>query len=160
MESFQEAARNWPRTRALICDIDETICTEFDRPIAVAVAVLRQLDRAIEVHYVTARPEASRLHTLTFFGDHGLPGHRNVRFCPTSRSTRQHKIEEMTKIARQCTVIASIGDADEDEHASRSAGVVFVRVLPGEEESAWAEIARLVGVTMGSGMIPGETGAE
>ncbi len=155
MESLQEAARNWPRTRAIICDIDETICTEFDRPIAVAIAVLRQLDRAIEVHYVTARPDASRLHTLNFFGDHGLPGLRNIRFCPSSRSSRDHKIEEMTRIARQYAVIASIGDADEDEHASRSAGVVFIRVEQGKEESAWAEIARLVGLK-----IPGETGPK
>jgi len=151
MESFQEAARNWPRTRALICDIDETICTQFDQPIAAAIAVLRQLHRSVEVHYVTARPEASRLHTMNFLGDHSLPGGDNLYFCPLSKSTRAHKIEVMTRLARQYAVIASIGDADEDEHASQTAGVVSVRVRDGAEAAAWAEVARLAGISL-----PGE----
>jgi phosphoglycolate phosphatase-like HAD superfamily hydrolase len=151
MESFPEAARNWPRTRVLICDIDETICTEFDRPIAAAIAVLRQLHRAVEVHYVTARPEASRLHTMNFLGDHGLPGHGNLHFCPQAKSTREHKVEVMALLAKQYAVLASIGDADEDEHASRAAGVVFVRVRDGKAEAAWAEVARLAGISL-----PGE----
>src|SRR5262245_2485745 len=60
------------KPRAIICDIDDTICTEFDRPIAIACEVLHRIGRAIQVHYVTSRPEESRDGTLTFMDDNRL----------------------------------------------------------------------------------------
>jgi hypothetical protein len=70
-----------PRRRALICDIDDTLCVQFDVPIAAACALLAALDRGIEVHYVTARPEASRAGTERFLVEQRLPGWRNLHFC-------------------------------------------------------------------------------
>jgi hypothetical protein len=133
-----------PKPKALICDIDDTICTAFDCPVAAAVKVLVALDRAIEVHYVTARPEASRASTEQFLADHRLPGWRNLHFCPSWKSTLAHKTEIMTRLAREYTIVASIGDHDEDEKASLAAGVPFVRISEDTCEEAWAEVARRV----------------
>src|SRR5262249_54216694 len=87
------------RTRAIICDTDDTICTGFDLPILAACEVLRALDRAIEVHYVTARPDASRAGTERFLQEHGLPGWSNLHFCPSWRSSREHKAEVIARLA-------------------------------------------------------------
>lgn len=133
-----------PKPLALICDIDDTICTGFDCPLATAVKLLAALDRSIEVHYVTARPDASRAGTAQFLADHRLPGWRNLHFCPSSKSSLSHKTEVMTRLAREYNVLASIGDHDEDEKASRAAGVPFVRVSGDDDEQAWAEVARLI----------------
>ena len=59
-ESLTDWLRNRPRTKAVICDIDDTICVQFDQPILIACQTLAALDRTIQVHYVTARPDASR----------------------------------------------------------------------------------------------------
>jgi hypothetical protein len=151
-ESLQDWVRNRPRTPAIICDIDDTLCTLFDQPILTACRWLAQLDRSIEVHYVTARPEASRKGTEKFLADQRLPGWRNIHFCPDWQSSRTHKTEVMARLARQYAVVVSIGDHDEDEQASRAAGIPFVRVNDDNVDQAWLEVARLV---TASGVIPG-----
>jgi hypothetical protein len=145
---LQDWLRERPRTRALICDIDDTICVQFDQPIVEAVAFLAALDRSIEVHYVTARPEASRPGTETFLSDARLPGWRNLYFCPSWQATREHKTMVMTKLAKQYQVIASIGDHDEDEAASLAAGVPFVRVRDGNHGDVWTEVAWLIAASL------------
>jgi phosphoglycolate phosphatase-like HAD superfamily hydrolase len=144
-DPFADWARP-PKRRAIICDIDDTLCTQFDVPIAVACRVMQQLDRSIEVHYVTARPEASRACTEKFLEEHRLPGRRNLHFCPDWKSSRTHKTEVMSRLAKEYAVVVSIGDHDEDEHASRAAGVPFIRVGQEEVEAvekAWQEITAL-----------------
>ena len=108
-ESPPDWVRNRPRTRAIICDIDDTLCTQFDQPILTACRWLAQLDRSVEVHYVTARPEASRKGTEQFLADQRLPGWRNIHFCPDWQSSRTHKTEVIARLARQYAVV-SIGD--------------------------------------------------
>jgi len=129
---------------AIICDIDETLCTEFDRPILTACQMIARLHRAIEVHYVTARPGGARKGTEEFLCDQRLPGWRNLYFCPNWQSTREHKTAVMGRLAKEYNVIVSIGDADEDEQASRAAGVLFVRITETNIEDAWKKIAVLV----------------
>lgn len=129
---------------ALIVDIDETICTQFDVPIPAACETLRAL-RGVEVHYVTSRPEASRKETDRFHARENLPGWKNLHFCPGWKSSRQHKLECMRHILRLYDVIASIGDADEDEWASREAGIRFVRVDPEDPACAWRKLRDLLG---------------
>jgi hypothetical protein len=133
-----------PKTRAIIADIDDTICTCFDWPIAAALQVLRAIDPAIVVHYVTARPEASRKGTERFLVDHRLPGWRNLHFCPEWQSPRLHKAEVIARLAKQYRVIVSVGDHGDEELASRAARVPFVRVSDEAMEEAWREVERLV----------------
>jgi hypothetical protein len=139
-----------PRARAIICDIDDTLCTQFDQPILTACKLLTQLDRSIEVHYVTARPEASRQGTEQFLADQRLPGWRNLWFCPSWQSSRTHKAEVMARLAKQYQVLVRVGDHEEDEQASRAAGVPFVRVTDENVETAWREVARLIAAPEGS----------
>jgi predicted secreted acid phosphatase len=147
----QDFLQDWlavrPRAQAIICDIDDTICVQFDQPIVAAIQFLAALDRAIEVHYVTARPEASRKGTEEFLCDNRLPGWRNLHFCPTWQASREHKTAVMTKLAKQYHVIVSIGDHDEDEAASLAASVPFVRVRDNRAH-VWAEVARLVALAL------------
>jgi phosphoglycolate phosphatase-like HAD superfamily hydrolase len=140
-----------PKPLALICDVDDTICIGFDCPLADAVAALAGLGGGVEVHYVTARPEASRAGTERFLADHRLPGWRNLHFCPSWRSSRQHKAEVIARLAREYRVIASVGDHDEEEQASRAAGVPFVRVTAENGAEAWREVARLVAAARAAG---------
>jgi hypothetical protein len=135
-----------PRPRAIVCDLDDTLCTEFDCPVLVACRVLAQVDRSIEVHYVTARPEQARAGTERFLCDQRLPGWRNLHFCPPWRSTREHKTEVMKRLAREYAVLVSVGDADEDEQASRAAGIPFVGVTEENLDRACQEVARLAGI--------------
>src|SRR4051794_35395409 len=100
-ENLPDWLRPRPRPPAIICDIDDTICVGFDQPILAAVRVLAALDRAIEVHYVTARPEVSREGTERFLMEHRLPGWRNLHFCPSWQSSRTHKAEVIARLARQ-----------------------------------------------------------
>ncbi len=144
-ESVPDWLRPRPKRRAIICDIDDTLCVQFDRPILVAVRLLAGLDRTVEVHYVTARPEASRPGTETFLAEHRLPGWRNLHFCPDWQSSRRHKAEVMARLAKEFDVLVSVGDHDEDEEASRAAGVPFVRVTDTNLEAAWREVAERVG---------------
>jgi len=133
-----------PKRRAIICDIDDTLCTDFDCPLLAAVRTLAALDRSIEVHYVTARPEGSRPGTEQFLAEHRLPGWRNLHFCPSWKSTRQHKTEIMARLAREYHVVVGVGDHDEDEAASVAASIPFVRVTDDTLEEAWIEVARLI----------------
>jgi hypothetical protein len=132
------------RRRAIICDIDDTLCVEFDCPLPAACVFLASLDRSIEVHYVTARPEGARAGTERFLVDQRLPGWRNLHFCPSWQSSRQHKTEVMSRLAKEYHVLVSIGDHDEDEAASRASAIPFVRVNGDNDEDAWRKIARLV----------------
>jgi hypothetical protein len=136
-----------PRSRAVICDIDETLCTFFNLPVALACRVLTQLDPAIAVHYVTARPEELRPETERFLREQRLPCCQNLHLCPPWTGTRSHKTSVMQRLAREYDVLVSIGDADEDELASQAAGVPFVRVGFDNTEEAWREVAALVGLT-------------
>lgn len=144
-ESFQDWVARKARTRAIICDLDDTLCTEFDKPIAVACRVLVQLDRSIEVHYVTARPEAARAGTQKFLEECRLPGRRNLHLCPSWKSTREHKTDIMKRLAKEYAVIVSVGDAEEDLLASMAAGVPFLRVADHNLEEVWKEITALIG---------------
>jgi hypothetical protein len=148
-ETMDESAPAWlrprPKTRAIICDIDDTICTQFDRPIPAAIQFLLALDRSIEVHYVTARPEASRAGTEQFLADHRLPGWRKVYYCPSWQSSSQHKAEVIARLAKEFRVLVSIGDHHEEERASLDANVPFVRISEGDPTAAWIEAARRVG---------------
>ena len=141
---FLDGARERPRPRAVICDIDDTICVQFDQPILVACQTLAALDRAIQVHYVTARPEASREGTEKFLLEQRLPGWRNLHFCPSWRSSREHKMEVMARLAREFLVLVSIGDHDEEETASLAAGIPFLRIRDDNHAQVWAEFARVV----------------
>jgi hypothetical protein len=139
-ENLPDWLRPRPKPHAIICDIDDTICVGFDQPILAAVRVLAALDRAIEVHYVTARPEASRAGTERFLMEHRLPGWRNLHFCPSWQSSRAHKVEVIARLARQHRVIVSVGDHDEEEQASLAAGVAFVRITSDRGEEGWSEV--------------------
>jgi predicted secreted acid phosphatase len=144
MQNDLKLAVTTKKPLAIICDIDETLCAEFDRPLAHACSVIAKVNRAVEVHYVTARPEASKKGTEGFLCDQRLPGWRNVHFCPSWRSTREHKTEVMCRLAQQYQIIVSIGDADEDEHASQAANVPFVRVTETNAVEGWDKIAWLI----------------
>jgi hypothetical protein len=135
------------RLRAVICDIDETLCTFFNLPVALACRVLTRLDSALAVHYVTARPEELRQETERFLREQRLPGWHNLHLCPRWTSTREHKTRVMQRLAQEYDVLVSIGDAIEDEMASRAAGVPFVRVDFDNTEEAWRQVATLVGLT-------------
>jgi hypothetical protein len=79
---------------------------------------------------------------------HGLPGWRNLHFCPNGKSSRTHKTDGMSRLAIEHEVVVSIGDHDEDEQASRAVGVRFVRVGQDEVEAverAWEGITALLG---------------
>lgn len=147
-DSFEEMVAEWrkdhPRPRAIICDIDETLCTEFDVAFPFACRILSELDRAISVHYVTSRPEEARSGTLKFLEGHRLPGWDNLHFCPRWKSSRQHKAEAMGQIAHDFDVLFSIGDADEDEEASLQAKIRFIRVSLDYPEGAWEEAASIL----------------
>jgi phosphoglycolate phosphatase-like HAD superfamily hydrolase len=140
-----------PRPLAVICDLDDTLCVGFDKPILQATGFLAALDRTVEVHYVTARPEASRAGTERFLAEHRLPGWRNLHFCPSWKSSRAHKVQVIARVAREHRVVVSVGDHDEEEQASRAAGVPFVRVTTDNAEQAWAEVARLVAAALAPG---------
>src|SRR5262245_50262628 len=96
--------RNRPRNRGVICDIDDTLCVQFDQPILIACQTLAVLDRSVQVHYVTARPEASRQGTEKFIVDQRLPGWKNLHFCPSFKSTRLHKAEVMARLVKEFTI--------------------------------------------------------
>lgn len=131
---------------ALIVDLDDTVCTGFACPIAIALTVLRRLDRQkVAVHYVTARPEASRRGTEQFIEEHRLPGWRNLHLCPAYDGSRKHKQEKHARLAREHRVIASIGDCEEDEgEAARLTGVPFVLVDPDNPVAAWVALTELI----------------
>ncbi len=139
------------RRLALVVDLDDTVCTGFASPLRAALDVLLRVHRQrIEVHYVTARPEASRAGTDAFIAAHKLPGYRNVHYCPNWQGTRRHKAERHAKLAREYHVIASIGDTDDEEgDAARGAGVPFVLVDRDNPAPAWAAVAAMIEAARG-----------
>ncbi len=135
---------------AVIVDLDETPCTNFDLPILAGVELLRRIDRArVEVHYVTARTEVGRKGTESFLEEHRLPGWRNVHYCPNWQGSRRHKIEAHAKLAKHYRVIASIGDSDEEAEAARLAGIPFVPIDTARHRDGWAMLAELVAAVKG-----------
>ncbi len=133
------------RPFAIIVDLDETLCSLFDVPIRSGVELLRRVDRLkLQIHYVTARTEKSRRGTERFIEAHDLPGGDTVHYSPTIVSSRQHKLECHLRLARECRVLASIGDSFEEAEASEAAGVPFVLVDVNRPESAWVELAALL----------------
>jgi hypothetical protein len=139
------------RRLALIVDLDDTVCTGFACPLRVALDVLVRIHRQrVEVHYVTARTEVSRVGTDAFIADYRLPGYRNVHYCPKWQGTKRHKVELHAKLAREYQVIASIGDTDDEEgEAARRAGVPFVLVDRNNPAPAWVAVAALIEAVQG-----------
>jgi hypothetical protein len=131
---------------ALIVDLDDTLCTNFECPIRSAVEVLVRVDRQkLTVHYVTARTEVSREGTDRFIQEHRLPGWRNVHYCPKWQGTKRHKAEIHSRLAKEHRVIASVGDtADEEGEAARLTGVPFVLVDRDRPDPAWEIVAALI----------------
>lgn len=130
---------------AVIVDLDETLCEQFDVPIRAGVELLRRLDRArVEVHYVTARTDASRRGTERFFAEHRLPFDRNVHYSPSVIRSLDHKFALHSRLAREYHVLASIGDSFEERLASEAAGIRFVLVDTSSATVAWSELERLL----------------
>lgn len=134
-----------PATLAIICDIDDTICIEFNQPVAAACALLRELPRySIEVHYVTARSEESKEITESFLVEQRLPTPKNLHLCPRWKGTLRHKREAIREIVRYHRVLLSVGDQPEEETASIEAKVPFVRINPTNFEEGWRSVAALL----------------
>lgn len=148
-ESFLDGAKARPKTPAVVCDLDDTLCAQFDQPILAAVKAVVSGERAIQVHYVTARPEASRAGTERFLADHNLPGWKNLHFCPNHKSTRTHKADVIARLAKECHVLVSIGDHEEEEIASRAAGIPFLRVTCDNHEAVWSDFMRVLAAHAG-----------
>jgi phosphoglycolate phosphatase-like HAD superfamily hydrolase len=124
---------------ALIVDLDGTLCTDFDIPVAMGVEVLKQIDeRKTKVHYVTARTGVCRDDTEVFLKEQGLPGAQNVHYCPDGVDGYEHKRVCHHSLAHEFLVIASIGDSDKEAIASQAAGIPFVAVDPRRPEPAWS----------------------
>jgi phosphoglycolate phosphatase-like HAD superfamily hydrolase len=130
---------------AIIVDLDETICTQFDQPIVIGVQLLQRLDRQkLAVHYVTARTDVSRRGTEQFLEEHRLPGWRNVHYSPTIIGSCEHKRRKHAELAREFQVLASIGDSFEEEEASAACGITFVLVDTDRHELAWLRLEELL----------------
>ena len=127
---------------AIIVDLDETLCTQFDVPVAAGLAVLRRIDQhKIRVHYVTARTEQCRPATDVFVDVNGLPGRHNIHYCPISLTSLEHKRSQHQWLSQEFQVIASIGDSFEEQQASLATGILFVPVDPCEPAHGWAVLA-------------------
>ena len=127
---------------AIVVDIDETICTQFDVPVNVGIELLKQIDdERLTVFYVTARTEICRVGTETFFATYDLPGQSNILFCPDSLDSFEHKRKQHEYLARNFEVVASIGDSQEEEQASAAAGIPFCYVDPCNPAEGWLALA-------------------
>lgn len=134
-----------PRDFALIVDLDETLCVTFHHPVLKGVEVLRRIDPSrVYVFYVTARTTASKRGTDVFLLLHDLPHPANVLYTPFHAGTRDHKLKCHLELAGRYSVIASIGDAEEEAEASAAAGTPFVRVDVHRPELAWAELETML----------------
>lgn len=142
--------RSPAKNKALIVDIDESICTEFSVPIVSACRTLCRFGKNISVHYVTARTEASRKGTEKFIRENGLPGGKNLHLCPDWKSSRAHKVETMRRLAKEFDVIASIGEAGEYEAASREAEIPFLPVEMENPDASWQKIEHFLAERLGS----------
>ena len=127
---------------AIIVDIDETICTQFDLPIEAAIQLLQRLDtHKLHVHYVTARTAVCQSATETFITTNRLPCAGNVRFCPGFLGSSEHKRRQHSSLQKEYEVIASIGDSAEEEEASIAARIPFIAVDPCNPAVAWSTLA-------------------
>jgi predicted secreted acid phosphatase len=127
---------------AIIVDLDETLCTQFDVPVDTGVELLRRVDQhTLQVHNVTARTEVCREATERFIGEHRLPGSRNVHYCPIDVRSLEHKRERHELLSQEFRVIASIGDSFEEEQAAEAMGISFVKVDACNPADAWIVLA-------------------
>ena len=127
---------------AIIVDIDETLCTQFDVPVESAISVLRRIDELkLEVHYVTARTSVCRVATEKFIRAYRLPGVQNVHYCPAGISSLEHKRMQHQSLGQELRVLASIGDSFEEELAAAAVGIPFVMADPFGLGDAWTNLA-------------------
>lgn len=130
---------------AIIVDLDETLCTQFDVPVQAGVEVLQRADQlGIQVRYVTARTTICREATERFLAVNRLPGVQNVHFCPDSVTSAEHKRKQHELLSREFKVVASIGDSSEEELAAAAAGVLFVRVDVQRPAIGWLNVANRI----------------
>jgi hypothetical protein len=145
MNSVNLCQRSLEKQLAIIVDLDETLCAQFDVPVQAGVGVLRRVDRIkLQVHYVTARTTACREATERFIAAHRLPGGQNVHFCPTWISSLEHKRRQHELLSREFKVIASIGDSSEEEQAAAAMGILFVKVDACKPADGWATLAERI----------------
>jgi len=130
------------RPQALILDIDETICTHFDQPISLACKILKALTHTVKIYYVTARPETCKKATEHFLALHQLPGQGKVYYCPKWKSSTQHKLEVIGKLAKEYDVLLSIGDHEEEQKASIAADIPFAKIDLLHPERSWQDIQK------------------
>jgi phosphoglycolate phosphatase-like HAD superfamily hydrolase len=132
-----------PSPLVVICDIDETICTEFDRPVQPGVALLQRLSKKqVEIHYLTARPEETRDATVAFLMQNRLPFARNLYLCPRWKGSQRHKKEVTDKIRREARILLSIGDSEEEEAAAKAADIPFCKINPEDFNQSWDNVAK------------------
>ncbi len=116
------------KSRALVCDLDGTLFTDFSTPIVEGVQALLSVHHSIVVHYVTARLEYGRAATLAALDACQLRYRANLHLCPEHLSSLAHKTRVMMRLARNFEIRVSVGDSAEDEDASRTAGIPFLSV--------------------------------
>jgi hypothetical protein len=123
---------------AIIVDLDETLCTQFDVPVEAGIGVLQRIDPfKLQVHYVTVRTAICRDATETFLRAHRLPGCDNVHYCPIPVSSLEHKRSQHELLSTNFAVVASIGDSFEEEQAATALGMRFMAVNPLKPSEAW-----------------------
>lgn len=132
------------RTRLLLCDIDETLCTQFDQPIHNACATMRRVPQEIIVYYVTARPLETQALTQRFLREQQLPHWHNLFLCPPHQSTLAHKTTRFQEAAVSYEVLWSIGDSEEDAAASAAADVPFFLISRTTPEESWTQLRLLL----------------
>jgi len=135
------SGRSTEKQLAIVVDIDETICTQFDIPVKSGVGVLRRAGQlGLQVHYVTARTTTCRDATEEFMRAHRLPGNQNVHYCPIQLTSLEHKRRQHEWLSREFKIIASIGDSFEEEQAAAALGIPFVKVDPCRPADGWATL--------------------
>jgi predicted secreted acid phosphatase len=145
---LQDELNRWMSTRhkpkTLICDIDETLCTQFDQPIEEALTTIEQLPKGFPIHYVTARPESAKEPTIEFLERCGLPTPERLYLCPNWSSTLRHKCRVFQDIAQEYDVLYSIGDASEDEQASEQAAIPFLKIDLEAPAESWKHVQKVL----------------
>ncbi|HAA54030.1 MAG TPA: hypothetical protein DCE42_04710 [Myxococcales bacterium] len=140
----QQSLQQWLAQRnkqpAIVCDIDETLCTQFDHPIVPAIRLLRQLAPPIILLYLTARPEGTKDATVSFLEAQHMPFVQHLYLCPHWQSTTQHKCAKMRSFAKEYNVLLSIGDAEEDQLASEAANIPFARISLEDPAGSWHQL--------------------
>jgi phosphatidate phosphatase APP1 len=131
-----------PAPLVVICDIDETLCTEFDRPVMQGVNLLQRLSkRQVEIHYLTSRPEETRAATEDFLMRNRLPYGRNLYLCPRWKGSVRHKKDVTEKLKKECRILLSIGDSEEEEIAAKENGIPYCKINPENFPASWDAVA-------------------